>query len=204
MPINEPLRRLGRTTGEHRILVLALIRKREPLHHRQSRQVLQVRLMGLEEIAEGLPGRFRVDSNRGVRRDSFKDRVHQFDDRRTRSEGTLQRLLDEFDLSVVGDRLQLLENPWITTPPSIDRLLHVAHDEERPTPVGDAGDLAGDRTHRPPLRRGGVLELVEQKMLDPRIDAVPEFLERPGTDPTPKRIERPREIIELRQADGVV
>ena len=155
--------------------------------------------MSFEKVSKRLRRGLRMNLNGRVFGHASEDGIHQFDDCGARPVRTFERFLDELHFALTGDRLQLLEDSRITAPPSVDRLFHVANHKERATPVGHTGDFRGDRAHGPPLSRRGVLKLIQQQMLNPSIDPIPEFFQCSRTHPTAERIKRLREVVKLRK-----
>ena len=65
---------------------------------------------------------------------------------------------------------EMLEDLRVAAAPTVDRLLQIADREEAARAVAARGDLRGERPDRLPLGATRVLELVEEQVLDLRVD----------------------------------
>jgi len=70
----------------------------------------------------------------------------------------------------------LLEKPTVTLTPTINRLLRVTHAEKTPGLLDIVKQLFDQWLQHLPLSAARILELVEQPMLDPRINPVGQYL----------------------------
>ncbi len=114
-------------------------------------------------------GSLRRCPNSGlVRGDPLEDPVDERQHFRRRPPRAGERFVRELDAapSLLEAIRQMLEDRRVAAPPPVDRLLQVAHREEAPASVAVGNDLRGERAKRHPLLAAGVLELVEQEMLD--------------------------------------
>jgi len=91
------------------------------------------------------------------------------DDRR-RAEVLLQGL--RFHLQVPA---QGREQAWLCGTPAVDGLLHVPHAKETLLATAVRTDVLGQFSENTPLNRGGVLELVQEQVVDGGVQPVGEF-----------------------------
>ena len=191
------LGRLRRLLGEIQGRVL-FGRRLEELDDRLARMI-ERRLVRREDLLEVRCRDGRSFAHRGEFTDPAEDPIDQIDDRRTRSPASIEPLGLEFDPAGTDHLGQAFEDAGIATAPAVDRLLHVPHHEERSRSfaVASGEDLRGERTQRPPLGGGGVLELVEEKMLERGVEPEPQFVEVLVGDTAALRIECPDEVVEF-------
>ncbi len=65
----------------------------------------------------------------------------------------------------------ILHQPGLGSPPRVDGLLRVRHQNRRPLRVSPGKQFAHQRFQNIPLRKGGILEFVQEDVLDPGVQA---------------------------------
>ena len=122
------------------------------------------------------PCRYRLVGDRkysGMSADRSKERVHKGNNIFRRAVGDLELPLED---PLVGSQVVTVEDfkeeSGVTSSPRVDRLLGVTHVEERPLPSAVLDHLVDEGTEHLPLDPAGVLELIEEPVIELRIEPV--------------------------------